>query len=496
MNLIIHIPILTIIILFVGAYLTPLLAIWNKKLSYFIALISSFLSSAFSILLFLRILEQGIIRYNVGGWEPPYGIELVVDPFSAFISLIVGVIGFFAVLYSKNYIEHEMQPEKFSSYYALLQLILGGMQGALMTGDLFNLFVMTEIFSISGYALVAITSKKGTLLASFRYLLLASIGTTFVLFSTSFIYMITGSLNMSDIAQILPNVNNPWVMYSGLVFLVIGFAIKCALFPLHTWLPDAHSIAPSPVSVLLSALVIKIGAYSIVRVVFTVFGGQSVAETTIATIPISWMATFAILVGSIFAILQTDIKRMLAYSSIAHIGYILLGLSLANAEAMTGGIFHMLNHAIGKACLFFCAGAIIYKTGIRNISDFSGMASKMPLTMASFAIAASSLMGIPPASGFMSKFYLGIGAYTENWLFLLVILVGSLLGGVYFFRVLGFAYFSPLPENEATITKQGLELPLTMLIPIVLLALGSLLFGLFEDLPIIIIEHAVQHLLH
>lgn len=493
MNLTMHYPVLVITVLFVGAYLTPLTGLWNKKACYYIAVLSTFTSALLSVGLLFSVLENGIVSYHVGGWEPPYGIELTVDSLSSFLSLVVAIIGFLAVVFSKRYIEHEISPKKQPAYYSLLQLIIGGMQGALMTGDLFNLFVMTEIFSISGYALVAIAQKKGSLLASFRYLLLASIGTTFILFSTGFIYMLTGSLNMEDISNLLPLIDNPWVMYSGLVLLIIGFAIKSALFPLHTWLPDAHSIAPSPVSVILSALVIKIGAYSIIRVIYTVFGEQLSGGFDLISTPVSWMASMAILAGSLYAIFQTDIKRMLAYSSIAHIGYILLGVSLASTLSLTGGIFHMLNHALGKACLFFCAGAVIYKTGIRNVADYAGLSSKMPITMAAFTIAASSLMGIPPASGFMSKFYLGIGAYQEHWIFLAVILLGSLLSGIYFFKVLAAAYFSPAKEPD--MKSNGLELPLTMLIPIIILSLASLAFGILEDLPVTLIEQAVELLL-
>jgi len=493
MNLSLHYPILVIVILFAGAYLTLLSGLLNKKICYYLAVLFSSVSALFSVGLLLLVLENNTISYYVGGWEPPYGIELTVDPLSAFMSLIVAIIGFLVAVFSKNYIEHEIPSKKHPAYYSLLQLIIGGMQGALMTGDLFNLFVMTEIFSISGYALVAITQKKGSLLASFRYLLLASIGTTFILFSTGFIYMLTGSLNMEDISNLLPLIDNPWVMYSGLVLLIIGFAIKSALFPLHTWLPDAHSIAPSPVSVLLSSLVIKIGAYSIIRVVYTVFGERLSGGFEIIGVPLSWMASMAILVGSLYAIFQTDIKRMLAYSSIAHVGYVLLGVSLASTLSLTGGIFHMLNHALGKACLFFCAGAVIYKTGIRNISDYAGLSSKMPITMAAFTIAASSLMGIPPASGFMSKFYLGLGAYQENWIFLAVILIGSLFSGIYFFRVLATAYFSP--EKGLYVAIKGPELPLSMLIPIIILALASITFGILEDVPVTLIKQAVELLL-
>lgn len=493
MNLSLHYPLLVIVVLFSGAYLTPLLGLWNKKICFPLAIVSSLVSALLSVGLLFLVLENETVSYYVGGWEPPYGIELKLDPLSSFLSLVVAIVGFLAIIFSKRYAEHEISSKKQPAYYSLLQLIIGGMQGALMTGDLFNLFVMTEIFSISGYALVAIAQKKGSLLASFRYLLLASIGTTFVLFSTGFIYILTGSLNMEDISNLLPLINNPWVMYSGLVLLIIGFAIKSALFPLHTWLPDAHSIAPSPVSVLLSALVIKIGAYSIIRIVYTVFGEQLVGNFGLIGVPLSWMASLAILVGSLYAIFQTDIKRMLAYSSIAHIGYILLGVSIGSTLSLTGGIFHMLNHAFGKACLFFCAGAVIYKTGIRNIADYAGLSSKMPITMAAFVIAASSLMGVPPASGFMSKFYLGLGAYQEHWIFLTVILIGSLLSGIYFFRVVSNAYFSP--DKSSEIITQGPELPLSMLIPIIVLALASLSFGILEDVPVTLIEQAVQLLL-
>lgn len=510
MNISQHFPILVIITLFTGAYLAPLAGLWKRKLCYPLAVLSALLSFLFSVGILLSVLEHGIIRYHVGGWEPPWGIELLVDPLSAFMALIVSFIGLLAVVYSKDYIAGEIPDKKLPAYYSLLQLIIGGMLGALMTGDLFNLFVMTEIFSISAYALVSIAQKKGSLIASYNYLILASVGTTFILFSTGFIYMVTGSLNMVDISQRLSALESPWVMYNGLILLVIGFAIKSALFPLHTWLPDAHSIAPSPVSVLLSALVIKVGAYSIIRSVFTVFGPGLLEQSGVVTIPVTWMASLGILLGSIYAITQTDIKRMLAYSSVAHIGYILLGIGLASTASMTGGIFHILNHALGKACLFFCAGAVLHKTGIRNVEEYTGLAGKMPITMIAFTLAAISLVGIPPTSGFMSKFYLAIGAYQESWIFLAVILLGSLLSAVFYFRVINLIYFGE-PEHKSGVREQGAEIggvvhrqpttdnrreaPLTMLIPIIILALGSTLFGILVHIPLSVVEPAVKLLL-
>lgn len=543
MNIMEHLPILVVVTMFTGAYITPLVGMWKKSLCYPIALASSSLASFFSVSMLIRVMEHGVIRYAAGAWEPPWGIELVVDPLSAFMTVIISSVGFLAVMFSKEYIKHDMHDDKQPAYYALMQLVLGGMLGALVTGDLFNLFVMTEIYSISAYALVAIAQKKGSLLASYRYLVLGSIGTTFILFAISFLFMMTGTLNMADLSQRLPLLESPWVISSGLILLIVGYGVKSALFPLHSWLPDAHAIASSPVSVVLSALVIKVGAYSIIRSVFTVFGPQMLEQSEVVTSPITWMSSMAILFGSIYAISQTDIKRMLAYSSIAHMGYILLGIGLASSEAMTGSIFHILNHAMAKACLFFCAGAVIYKTGIRSIEGYAGMGSRMPITMAAFTLAATSLMGIPPTSGFMSKFYLGIGAYQGNWVFLAVILLGSLLSAIYFFRVIWLVYFSqaePLevvlehgPSNGKSMPAESaasnnftslttknvdtaifaastaaadfnglvphekikLELPLTMLIPIMLLSVASMFLGIMEHIPVYIVERAVMVLI-
>jgi multicomponent Na+:H+ antiporter subunit D len=405
------------------------------------------------------------------------------------------------------------------------------MVGAVVTGDLFNLFVLTEIFSVAAYALVPIAEKRGSFLASYRYLMLAAIGTSLILLGTGYLYMLTGTLNMADLAVSLPKFYDPWVVFGALAFLLVGFSIKAALFPLHTWLPDAHSIAPSPISVILSALVIKVGAYSIIRVIFTIFQIDFVTGPVPAATALTWTSAAAILLGSMFAISQTDIKRMLAYSSVAHIGYVVLGIGLAVEMSMTGGILHIFNHALAKGCLFFCAGAVIYKTGIRRIEDFRGLGSKMPFTAAAFTLAAASLIGIPPTAGFMSKFYLSLGAVEAGaWIFVIIVILGSLLTAVFYVRVINLMYFGgnkhEIPLNPPLLkgenppqspfckggrkgdlggilnNRRGLEkmstrreVPLTMLIPIIILALGSALFGIFAAVPLSMVEPAVRLLL-
>jgi multicomponent Na+:H+ antiporter subunit D len=435
------------------------------------------------------------------------------------------------VIYSKKYIEKELPGGKTTSYYTLILLLIGGMMGAVVTGDLFNLFVLTEIFSVAAYALVPIAEKRGSFLASYRYLMLAAIGTSLILLGTGYLYLLTGTLNMADLAARLPELPefyDSWVVFGALAFLLVGFSIKTALFPLHTWLPDAHSIAPSPISVILSALVIKVGAYSIIRVLFTIFQIDfATGPVPVATV-LTWTSAAAILLGSMFAISQTDIKRMLAYSSVAHIGYVVLGIGLAVEMSMTGGILHIFNHALAKGCLFFCAGAVIYKTGIRRIEDFRGLGSKMPFTAAAFTLAAVSLIGIPPTAGFMSKFYLSLGAVEARaWIFVIIVILGSLLAAVFYLRVINLMYFggpkherlsdNGHSERERRISSdetlhfvqgdlgvvgqphegkvQRDEVPLTMLIPIIILALGSALFGVFAAVPLSMVEPAVSLLL-
>jgi multicomponent Na+:H+ antiporter subunit D len=473
---------------------------------------ASMLALFFSLTLAGSVLRQDPIqpiRYAVGGWLPPYGIELVVDPLSAFMCLTISLVSLLAVIYSRKYIEKELPGGKTTSYYTLILLLIGGMVGAVVTGDLFNLFVLTEIFSVAAYALVPIAEKRGSFLASYRYLMLAAIGTSLILLGTGYLYVLTGTLNMGDLAAILarlPELHDSWVVFGALAFLLVGFGIKTALFPLHTWLPDAHSIAPSPISVILSALVIKVGAYSIIRVIFTIFEIDFITGQVPVATALTWAAAAAILLGSMFAISQTDIKRMLAYSSVAHIGYVVLGIGLAVEMSVTGGILHIFNHALAKGCLFFCAGAVIYKTGIRRIEDFRGLGSKMPFTAAAFTLAAASLIGIPPTAGFMSKFYLSLGAVAAGgwgWIFVIVIILGSLLTAVFYLRVINLMYFGGNKhEGEVQMDEIPLnppfikgEIPLTMLIPIIILALGSALFGVFAAVPLSMVEPAVSLLL-
>ncbi|HSV30852.1 MAG TPA: monovalent cation/H+ antiporter subunit D family protein [Atribacteraceae bacterium] len=488
-----HSIVLLIITPLVGAYLIPLLGLWRERLSYPVAIAAVLLSAFFTFGLTGSVLTRGTIRYAVGGWPPPYGIELAADPLSAFMCLTISLISLLAVIYSKSYIEKELPGGKTTSYYTLLLLLIGGMLGAVVTGDLFNLFVLTEIFSISAYALVSIAERRGSFIASYRYLILAAIGTSLILLGTGYLYIITGTLNMADLALRLPTLDDPWVVFGAIAFFVVGFGIKTALFPLHAWLPNAYAVAPAPVSAIFSALVAKVGAYSLIRVLFTIFGVQLITGPIPVAAALTWVAAATILMGSLYAISQTDIKKMLAYSSVANTGYVLLGAGLAVELGMTGGILHILNHALATGCLFFCAGAVLYKTGIHRIEDFRGLGSKMPLTMAAFTLAAVSQVGIPPTAGFVSKFYLSLGALEAGeWIFIIVISLGSLMSALFYLRVIKLIYFGGDKLKEKA---QMDELPPGMIIPIMILALGCVVLGIFVGLPLSMVESAVKLLL-
>jgi len=485
-----HLPILLIIVTFTSAFMMPLVGSWNKKLCNTFAIITSFIFLLITLLLAKNIINYGTVRYYAGGWEPPYGIELVVDYFSIYLCIIIAFISILVSIYSKHYIEKTIPKGKIVSYYTLLMILIGGMMGVAITGDIFNLFVFTEIFSIAAYSLVAIYNKKESYLASFRYFLLGSLGTSFILLGIAKLYMLTGTLNMIDLSYRLVPWHGSFVMNSAVVFLIMGFCIKAALFPLHTWLPDAYAFAPSSISAILSAIVTKIGAYSIIRVFFTVFGIEFITEIMPLADILAWFSAIAILVGSTFAITQTDLKKMLAYSSVAHVGYVLLGIMVGIEMSATGSIFHMLTHSVAKGCLFFCAGLIIYKTGIRNINELPSIRGKMPITAICFSIAALSIIGIPGTGGFISKFYLVLGMlYAEQWIFVIFILIGSVVSAAFYLKIINLMYFSSDEKKEKVKVD---EVPINMLIPTIILAVSCIILGIFPGIVLYLIEPAVE----
>ncbi|HEU4344584.1 MAG TPA: monovalent cation/H+ antiporter subunit D family protein [Candidatus Binatia bacterium] len=474
-----HLPVLIPITLLFSAFLIPLAGYLRRDFAFAIALIGGCLSAVFSALGLLVVISEGELRYDLGGWAPPIGIEYVLDVLSAFMATVVTLVGSLVLLYSRRSILQEA-PERVVPMYALAMLLLAGLSGIIVTADLFNLFVFLEIASLSAYALMAVGDERGPV-AAFRYLILGSIAGSFYVLGVGFLYFSTGSLNMADVAQRLPDLYQSRAVVAAVTLIFIALGLKMALFPLHLWLPDVYSYAPSAIAGLIAPIMTKVAAYAIIRMLLTVFQPPYLRDVLPVTSVIAWLAAAGIVYGSIMAIAQSDFRRMLAYSSISQIGYIGLGIGLANPLGLTGALLHILNHAFMKACLFLVAGCIRFRTGQWEVSQFAGLGRKMPWTMAAFTASALSMVGIPPAAGFFSKWYLLLGGIDAgNWIFVATILFSSLLTAVYFFRVLEQVYAAQTKDGSAY--KNVSDPPAGMLLPTVVLGAGVLLLGVTNSL--------------
>jgi len=472
-----------LIFLFAGIVI-PLVAIKIRRLAYPAALLASSSAAAVSVYNLAAVLKAGTINYFFGGWLPPIGIEYVLDPLSAFMITVINSIAFIVLIHSGKIVEKEIPKHRIVPYYALVMLFLTGCNGIVMTGDLFNLYVFLEISSLSLYGIIAVGEKKAPV-AAFRYLIMGTLGSGFYLLGVGFLYIFTGSLNMADVAGILSFLGAQPVVIVALSLMVLGLGIKMAIFPLHSWLPDAYTYAPSASSSIMAPIGVKIGAYGILRVLFFVFGLKFVTQVFPITQVIAWLSAAAIIYGSIMAMAQDEMKRMLAYSSISQIGYIGLGIGLANPFGIIGAVLHVLNHGLMKACLFLVAGNFRTKLGHSKISEFDDtLRKKMPWTTAAFVVGALAMIGIPPTVGFFSKWYLALGTIqNKSWHFLAVILVSSLLNAVYFFRIIEKIFFKPLAERKKAQEDSPpgrMEVALSMLVPTLVFAAAILAFGLLN----------------
>jgi multicomponent Na+:H+ antiporter subunit D len=472
----------------------PFLGYLRQKWVAWAALIPLASSTILGFLLIGKVPPDGYISYHLGNWAPPWGIEVRVDFMGLFLMLVVCCISFLALVFSRRYIEREVSGGRLTAYYVLFLLMSGAMLGFVATGDIFNLFVFMEILALSSYALVAITGNRNAVRAAFKYVLMGAPSSIMVLLAIGFLYSATGTLNMADLAGRIAESGYSEVLIVSFILFVIGFGVKAALFPLHMWLPDAHSIAPSPISALLSGLLVEVGAFAILRITFSVFttSADNLMAGTLDAVSI--FAAAAVLYGGIMAIMQKDLKMMIAYSTVSHIGYIFLGITAFTREGLAGAMYHMLDHGLAKACLFLCAGCFIYMKGYRRIDELKGAWRQMPWTCFAFALASISVIGIPPTAGFISKFYLIYGNFTsQRWPYALVLLVGAILAAVYCFRVIYYMFFQP--GKEGAWEENTRDAAPSMLTPIWILSLGTLFFGVFSGLIIDSLLKAAQYLL-
>ena len=453
---------------------------WRQpKIAYPLAMASLTVCVISSIAILNTVNTNGVIQYWLGGWQPPWGIEYRVDHLNAFILCLISLLAFTAAVYARKSVEQEL-PEKISQFWCLYLLLTTGLLGIAITGDMFNLFVLLEVASLSGYALVAIGKGKATV-AGFRYLIIGTIGASFYLLGIGYLYIATGSLNMADLQVLLPSLYASRVVKTAFVFIFIGFAIKIALFPFHAWQPNAYTYAPSAVSVIISTAAAKTFIYALIRIIFSVFTLNFIKGILPVFEIVCWMAVIAMVAGSIFAIQQENLKRMLAYSSVANVGYIILAIGLAPSASLglTPTVMHILNHAVIKAAMFMAACAFIHKMNLWHITSFTGLGRRMPYSSLALILAALAMIGMPPGAGFVSKWYLIMAALeTGRYVFVAVIFFSTLLMIVYFWRVIEIMYIKPARGGDVLIAPQIAEVPLSMLLPGLFLGCLTFIIGL------------------
>ncbi len=473
-----HLLVLLVVIPLFAAPLSVLIR--RRRPTWLLSCLVSGACLLISILLLQQVYTSGkAIHYALGGWSSPVGIgiEYRLDLLAALVALFVSLVGFATALYSYTSLHREIPQHKYALFNAAFLLCLAGLLGITVTADVFNLFVFLEISSLSSYALISMGRRRAALLASFRYLVMGTIGATFLLIGIGLLYAHTGTLNMSALHKVLPAYVDKASIQASLAFILLGLAIKSALFPLHLWLPNAYTHAPSAVSAFLAGTATKVSIYALIRFIYSVYGGSFVITQEHIGIAMITLSVPAMLFGSVLAIRQQDLKRMFAYSSVAQIGYLFLGIGLSTIAGLSATLTHSFNHALIKSALFMSLGCIVYRLGSADIDGLRGLARQMPWTMAAFVGAGLALIGVPLTAGFISKWALLRATLTADyWPLAVLILLTSLLAVVYVWRVVEAAYFKPADAAPAAAGVR--EAPLGLLLPTWLLVALCFYFGL------------------
>ena len=482
---------LIIVLPLLAAAITAILP--SRSLAWWVSLGVMLTALVTSFGIVLQMMAEGSKIYPMGGWAPPHGISLAVDALNAPILLLLSAMAVVTVIYAKPASIAEVEPKKQAPFYAAFMLCFAGLMGMVVTGDAFNVFVFLEVSSISTYALVAMGAARDrrALAASYNYLILGSIGATFFVIGLGFLYMETGTLNMADMSRVLSELEGgSRVATVAFGFIAIGLGLKLAMFPLHAWLPGAYAYAPTMVTVFLASTATKAALYLLLRFSFVVFDPSWTYVSSVLTYLLVGLGVFGMIFASLQAIFQTDARRTLAFSSVAQVGYMLLGVGLATAAGIAAGYLHLINHAIIKGGLFLSLGAFWYRFGITRVSDFAGLSKTMPWTMGAFTVSALSLIGVPFTAGFVSKVNLATAVADKGWWWAVgVIVVSSVLAIIYMGRILLLAYFGDVPTINGKPAAKN-EAPLMMLAPMWILAALSIVIGVNADLIVETAERA------
>jgi multicomponent Na+:H+ antiporter subunit D len=484
-----HLPALQVLLPMLCAPFCALLR--SRIVAWSLFLLAALGALACAVLLALKVAGGEVPRYAMGGWPAPYGIEFVISGFNVPIQLLVSAVAVVVAVYSRRSVAAEVDARRIPLLYTCMCLVLAGLLGITATGDAFNAFVFLEISSLSTYALIALGRHRRALVATFRYLVIGSVGAVFVLIGIGMAYAVTGTLNMADLAERLPQVYGNRALYAAVAFVFVGLAIKMAVFPLHAWLPAAYAEAPSAVGIFLSATGTKVAIYLFCRLAFTVFGTTLV----FTMMPIDriglLLAALAMLIASAVACFQNDLRYLLAWSSVAQIGYIVAGVSLGTTAGVSAAYLHIINHAVIKAALFAAAGLLVLWLGSAKLTALAGLGRRMPWTFAAIVVAGLGLIGVPPTAGFASKWALAAALVDDGaWPVLVAMLASSLLALVYIGRIVEVAWFREPPAGA-----EPFRPPASMTAAVWLLVLLSVYFGLDASLPVGLADLAASALL-
>ncbi len=470
-----HLPILQVLVPLFGALLVALMR--RGPLAWALALLVCWVMPVIALMLVHETAGGKVLSYHIGNWAPPVGIEYRIDRLTAFVLLIVSSMAAVMAPFARRSVASEIDQDKQAWFYALYLLCLAGLLGMVATGDAFNVFVFLEISSLATYTLIALGKDRRALLAAYQYLIVGTIGATFYIIGVGLLYLLTGTLNIADMGQRLANIGPDQMRpaLAALAFITVGISLKLALFPLHQWLPNAYAYAPSFASAFLAATATKVAVYVLVRFIYSVFGPALGMRSVPIGDALIVLSVAAMVIASLIAVYSINVKRMLAFSSIAQIGYVTLGIGLVNVAGLTGGLMHLMNHAVMKGALFMALGAIAYRIGFGpKLADLAGLGRRMPLTFAVFLIGGLGLIGVPGTAGFVSKWYLAAGALDAGlWPLVFAILASSVIAVVYVGRVIEVAWF----REPSPALAEARDPPLSMLVPMLVLAAATIYLG-------------------
>ena len=403
-----------------------------------------------------------------------------VDNLGCIFAAIVNIVWVLSGFYAFEYMKHEKEEKRFFGFYVM---VFGILHALTFSGNMVTFYLFYELMTLLSVPLILHTRSREAIMGGLKYLFYSLFGAYMVLFglfflnryATSLTFLPGGTLDQTVVA------GNEKLMLVVAFAMIVGFSVKAGMFPLHAWLPTAHPVAPAPASAVMSGIIVKMGVLGMIRVVYYLIGADFIRGSWVQT---AWMSLSLITVfmGSMLAYRETVFKKRLAYSTVSQASYILFGLSLLQPQAMTGALLHVVFHAFIKSCLFLSAGAVIYKTHKINVTELRGIGKEMPVTIWSYTFAAAALIGIPPASGFISKRYLATGALDSgievfSWLGPVVLLVSALLTAGYLLPVTVNGFLPGADSNHQTLEKK--EPKLIMVLPILLLALLAIVLGVF-----------------